>query len=219
MLSSLHDRLKTYRQALRLQGRTIAHYRVDFDPRARAPTNLESRLHHQIGARQRCATLEEAEMILRHLVAWNPDMFPELSGGRGKVAPVLPGSFESSLVILLSGSDERLRRPLKPTNAVENSAMIFEAVKLRVSQRAPESSLLHFPNASHITTDEPSKHSWLSLTPKTEIRRFNFQDTLAECFSNHPNEAGIIEEALEAAVYELALQVPKAFPEYFSRGF
>ncbi|KAK5681449.1 hypothetical protein LTS10_005979 [Elasticomyces elasticus] len=221
MLSFLHDRLKTYRQrsaalpALRLQGRTVAHYRVDFDPQARAPTNFESRLHHQLGARQRCATLEEAEMILRHLVAWNPDLFPELYGERGKVAPVSPGPFESSLVILLSGSHERLRRPLKPTHAVENSVMIFKAAKLRVSQKAPESSLLHFPKASSITTDEANNHSWLSLTAKTEVRRFNFQDTLAECFSNHPNEAGIIEEALEAAVYELALQVPKAFPEYF----
>ncbi|KAK5699266.1 hypothetical protein LTR17_023397 [Elasticomyces elasticus] len=195
-----------------LRGRTNAYYRIDFASGGRSASNLESRLRRQFGAYQRCASLDETELMLRHVAAWNPGLFPELHSGRAMPEPVAPGPFRSALTIALGISDETLHRPLRPTNGLANSLKIFNAIRSRVCDKIPNSPLLCLPDVSD---DSVSIQARLSLKAKTMAHPNNFQDTLKACFSNHDNEPGTIEEALEAIVFEFATHVAKAFPEYF----
>ncbi|KAK3639508.1 hypothetical protein LTR56_012480 [Elasticomyces elasticus] len=201
--------------ALVLRGRTTAYYRIDFASGGRSASNLESRLRRQFGAYQRCASLDETELMLRHVAAWNPSLFPELHIGRAMPEPVSPGPFRSALSIALGTSDETLHRPLRPTNGLANSLKIFNAIRSRVCDKIPNSPLLCLPDATFVSDENNLNEARRSLTAKTTAHPINFQETLRACFSNHDNEPGTIEEALEATVFEFATHVPKAFPEYF----
>lgn len=84
--------------------------------------------------------------------------------------------------------------------------------------QTPQSRLLRYPGVGlDVDAIYPSYHEF-ALYDQTVVHRLNFRNTLWECFTIHGVDPLVLEEALEAKVYELASKEPQAFPELFGTG-
>ncbi|KAI7156958.1 hypothetical protein KC349_g5979 [Hortaea werneckii] len=166
---------------------------------------------------------QRLEEVLKLFVRWNWDLFPEIHRLEG-YRRLWPGSYTSLLDVLRAENGLKVPLVIGVWNAEEVAGTIFEAVKSRVQEMAPNLPLLKWPDCPK---QAPwANQSWLGhiwkvsrslAKPRKGSSADNFRWPLRFAILKQGARASTesCEAALEVEIYRLAKRVMAAWPDQF----